>query len=312
MKISIVLATYNGSKYICELLESLLAQTNQDWDLVVSDDGSNDDTLDIVKEYEAKFGKRLSIVINDTGEHGPNANFINGLRNATGTYYMFCDQDDVWLPDKVALSVQAIQNMEAMRSSSVPVLASCALTVTDGHLKPVEDIRTNTGSFSREDILSGFLTTETLLNGCSMIFNSEAKRFLLAEERLIAKSSIMYDYWLSLYVVSLGDICLIEKPMMLYRIHGSNTVGTRLDARRSLKDIPSVLNNKADFYRMSKSALSYISSNYAITDQRVEHILSLYLTVGVKHLFSKIQLVREGFLFPGGLTPKRIALLLLM
>ncbi len=310
MKTSIILATYNGAKFIDELLRSLMAQTDQDWELIVSDDGSTDDTLEIVGGYEPDLGARLTVIKNLSGSHGPNSNFINGLKNASGEYFMFCDQDDVWLPEKVERSLQAIERDEV--SSSLPVLVSCALTVTDKDLNPIRNSRDHVGSYSKADVLSGFLTSELLLNGSSILFNRSARDFLLAEEAMIAQSGIVYDYWLCLYAALLGEVRLVETPLMLYRIHGSNTVGTKLDSSLSIKDAPKAVKDKAVFYADSRAALSYISGKYPVRDPQVRRLLALYLTGGVKHLLSKGVLVREGLLFPQGMTLKRAVLLSLM
>jgi glycosyltransferase involved in cell wall biosynthesis len=103
--ISVCMATYNGAKYIKEQMDSILCQLGKDDEVVVSDDGSTDSTLDIVAEYG---DSRIKIVRN-TGAHNFIRNFENSLKAAHGDYIFLADQDDVWLPDKVAKIMQILR-----------------------------------------------------------------------------------------------------------------------------------------------------------------------------------------------------------
>ena len=103
--ISVCMATYNGEKYIREQIDSILAQLGDKDELIVSDDGSADATLSIVRSFS---DPRIKIISN-TGKHGTNGNFENALKHAQGDYIFLSDQDDVWLPGKVNICLQALQ-----------------------------------------------------------------------------------------------------------------------------------------------------------------------------------------------------------
>ena len=107
--IAILLCTYNGSKYLREQLDSLIEQTHKNWILYVSDDGSSDDTLDILHHYQRTLGTRLFIF--EGPRQGFARNFISLIQNplVDGDYFAFSDQDDIWLDDKLARSLAALQ-----------------------------------------------------------------------------------------------------------------------------------------------------------------------------------------------------------
>ena len=100
--IAILMATYNGEKYLKEQIDSIMNQTNHDWTLYIQDDGSKDKTLDIIKSYS---DERIVWVDNGLTRQGCCMNFMSLLNKVESSYYMFCDQDDVWLPEKVQISI---------------------------------------------------------------------------------------------------------------------------------------------------------------------------------------------------------------
>jgi rhamnosyltransferase len=97
--IAILLATYNGGQYLMEQLDSLLQQTCQEWTLYIHDDGSTDNTYDILREYSQKHSNIY--VLEYESQRGAMGNFLSLLQRVEADYYMFCDQDDVWLKQKV-------------------------------------------------------------------------------------------------------------------------------------------------------------------------------------------------------------------
>lgn len=111
-KVVIILPTYNGGKYLKELLDSLYQQTYNNIEIYTRDDGSKDDTVKIIKEYSNKKvkGKKMIIIPNENKSLGCPECFIELLKLANdGDYYCFCDQDDVWLPNKIEDAVKKIE-----------------------------------------------------------------------------------------------------------------------------------------------------------------------------------------------------------
>ena len=111
--ISILLATYNGERYIAGQIESVLAQTYQDFKLYICDDKSTDGTYSIITEYAARYPGKIIATQNEVNSGGAKFNFLNMMVEFNDDYIMLCDQDDVWLPNKVEVSLKKITEMES-------------------------------------------------------------------------------------------------------------------------------------------------------------------------------------------------------
>ena len=107
--VTILLATLNGEDYLKAQLESIAAQTYENWQLVVGDDGSTDGTISILEEFSKQYPEQVTIIKNDPPQGSAKDNFISLIQNSYGPYFMFCDQDDVWKPDKIYLTLQICQ-----------------------------------------------------------------------------------------------------------------------------------------------------------------------------------------------------------
>ena len=109
-EIEIILATYNGEKYLREQLDSVLANTFTDFEIHICDDGSTDGTLEIAREYVEKYSQ-ITLWENQENQ-GYTKNFLQAVKRETASYFMFCDQDDIWMPDKIEQTYRAIKEAE--------------------------------------------------------------------------------------------------------------------------------------------------------------------------------------------------------
>ena len=122
--VEIVLCTFNGSKYIEALMDSIIVQTYENWELWISDDGSKDNTISVVRQYAKFYPEKIHIL----PEHAPLGACTNFLKTLTGAqlneaeYYMFADQDDVWFPDKIEKLVAAMRMEEQSEREKTPLL----------------------------------------------------------------------------------------------------------------------------------------------------------------------------------------------
>lgn len=230
--IEVALATYNSARFLPELLDSLFAQTNQEFTLLIADDGSGDDTMAIVESYSGANPGRIRIVGRSKQAHGPAGNFGRLLDVATADYVMLCDHDDVWLPDKITTSLEHIRALEAAHPAETPILVHTDLLIVNADL---DVIYPSFFEFSKlQPQLNDLrrLLLSNVASGCTTIVN----RALYQRARPVPAEAIMHDHWLALVAAALGTIGCMMKPTILYRLHGGNTIGVRRPGSASAFD----------------------------------------------------------------------------
>lgn len=219
--IDILLATYNGSRYIEEQIDSILRQSFSDWRLIVHDDGSTDNTVDIIKRYVSNHPEKIFLIEDGVKTGGAKNNFFHLMKFATSDYVMFCDQDDVWIEEKIFVTLNEMKRHET-KFFGEAILVHSDLIITDDFLNVI-----NTSFFNYQKI-SKFLEFDDYLycnnvTGCTVMINSVA-RDLVHD----TSSAVMHDWYVALQVLkSGGEICLIDKPLIYYRQHASNAVGAK-------------------------------------------------------------------------------------
>ena len=202
--VTILLATLNGEDYLKAQLESIAAQTYENWQLVVGDDGSTDDTISIIEEFSEKHPDQVTIIKNDPPQGSAKDNFISLLRNSYGPYFMFCDQDDVWKPDKIYLTLQKMESLEARYGDKIPILVHSDLSVADSNLEMIAESFFQYADIPKRIVLQQYFLRE-----------------------LPISKIIMHDYWAALIAKVFGKIGFVNESTMYYRQHGNNSVGAK-------------------------------------------------------------------------------------
>lgn len=208
MKISVALAAYKGEQFIAEQLDSILPQLGENDEIIVSDDFPQGFTRDVIEQYANK-DKRIKY-IEGLGK-GVVENFENALRACSGDVIFLCDQDDVWMPDKVSCVMAEIANGADL------VLHDAA--VTDGDLNITEPsffaIHGSNADFRHNLIRNTFV-------GCCMAFTKQVALDTLP----FPKGLPMHDWWIALSAIKLGyNVVLLDKPLIKWRRHGDNVTG---------------------------------------------------------------------------------------
>lgn len=200
--ISVCMATYNGAKYIKDQIDSILIQLKEEDELIISDDGSNDDTIPIIHSLS---DKRIKLYHNK-GKHGVIWNFENALRKAKGDYIFLCDQDDVWHPHKVESILHLLQ-------SNILVVHNATIIDGEGESKGRDffQIRKSKGGYWNNIWRNSFL-------GCCMCFRAELLPRLFPFPTYIE----MHDRWIGLMAQLYGKVYYEPKCLINYRVHGSN------------------------------------------------------------------------------------------
>lgn len=218
-RVNILLSTFNGARYIREQLDSLFAQDYRPFRLIARDDGSADGTAAVLQAYagrhpgvELEIGRRLGVA----------ASFVTLLRNCQGRpgdYYAFCDQDDIWVPDKLSRAVAQLST--AARPSAT--LYCSRLQYVDARLRPL--------GLSALPRHIGFCNAvvENIAIGCTCVFGSDIRdRVAVADPN----DMMMHDWWAYLVATAFGDVVYDGAPTILYRQHGANTAGWERRGRK--------------------------------------------------------------------------------
>ena len=220
-----LLATYNGERFLGEQLDSLLSQTVDDFEIFAHDDGSTDGTISILDEYKIRFGERLHI-IEGKPLGGAKENFWFLLKNVEADVYFFCDQDDVWLPHKIEK-----ERKELISLGGDPASAGChPAVVFSDMLVCNEDLSVRAPSFlsyigrDARVLTLGRVLLDNPAAGTSMAFNL-ALRSLAASTDFDLSGVEMHDGFLLLLAIACGKCRFIEEPLVCYRQHGTNEMG---------------------------------------------------------------------------------------
>lgn len=219
--IDILLATYNGERYLPELLSSLEQQTYTDWKLIVIDDCSKDKTTDILRSFQKASKHSVEISVNSNSVGCGKENFFALARKSTGDYIAFCDQDDVWLPNKLETCMQAMRNAEK-ESTSLPILVYSDLKVVDNDLNLISPSFFSYSNYRKNPQLQ-HLICQNQITGCTILANKALNQLCIQAKKY--NQILMHDSWYGITAMTFGKVIYINKSLILYRQHGNNSVG---------------------------------------------------------------------------------------
>ena len=228
-KVLILMATYNGGEYLQEQLNSIYAQVGVDVSILVRDDGSVDDTHEILEKnvsshkLEWYSGKHVNV----------QKGFFELMKKASlkkeFDYYAFADQDDVWDPDKLLIAINALEK----NIKNVPSLYYCGQRLVDHNLKFIADHCLN----EKRTLLTRFVLSD--FAGCTGVFN---QRLLLEVVKYEPEYMLMHDTWILKVCLALGGNVFVDpEPHMSYRQHGNNTLGLGKSFKSNLKQFKQYL-----------------------------------------------------------------------
>lgn len=219
----ICMATFNGEAYLTQQLESLLCQTYTDWVLQVHDDGSTDSTNEILERYRCLYPEKI-IIMNDSKSFGSaKDNFFHILKNCSGDYIFLCDQDDVWMPDKIKLTLKVFKSLESKLDPSGPLLVHSDLEVVDKNMNTTIPSMNAYLNNRKQRVEKSSLIFSNPITGCTVCVNRALVDLVQNYEK-----AIMHDWFLGLLCLYRhGKVFYLDKTLIKYRQHGSNTEGIR-------------------------------------------------------------------------------------
>lgn len=297
--IDILLATYNGARYLEEQLDSILRQTDPGWRLLIRDDGSTDGTREIIDSFAAAHGDRVSVVSGGRNNLGAMGNFAALLAVSTAAYGMFCDQDDVWLPDKIAKSRAAMEALESKHGRDTPLFVHTDLRVVD---ETLSEIAPSFLRFRLVDPAKGRalarLLVQNIAPGCASMFNAKLRALAVP----IPDEAIMHDWWMILIAAALGAVDCVDEPLALYRQHAGNDLGAGssalVEALAQLLARPSILWNWSDtrVRQSQRQALALEAAHGDNMRSSIHDLVRRYATLGKRNaLARRMDLLRYGY-----------------
>lgn len=222
--IAILLASFNGEKYLHQQLESIVNQSYSNWILYIRDDGSTDKSVNIINEFIAKHPSKIQLLTDEFKNLGSCNNFFHLLKNVEADYYMFADQDDVWNPDKIEITINHFQKLEQKNKITKPLLLHTDLEVVDNNLITISK---SFWQYQKMDIENGNkfnkLLVQNIVTGCTTMFNKELKKKLSQ----LPQNVFVHDWWIALVASVFGSIEFIEISTIKYRQHNQNVAGAK-------------------------------------------------------------------------------------
>lgn len=234
--ITVLLAAWNGEAYIEEQLDSIFGQDGlelEDLRIVISDDGSTDRTREILETYREQFPDQM--ILKHRSAERKEKDLADGIPAAAGNffwllsqagesqYYMLCDQDDVWKPNKIEMLMMEMMCQEVLNGNDHPILVHSDMEVVDVNLKTIHPSFFKYQKCDPSRTQFSELLAENSVTGGAMMMNRALVELL--KER--PEACVMHDWWIALAASCFGTISCVRESLYLYRQHGSNTLGAK-------------------------------------------------------------------------------------
>lgn len=275
------MSTYNGGQYLREQIESFFVQTNKDWQLFARDDGSKDNTVEILSEYAQKYPQQIHVVDDVRENLGAGQSFMHLLEVTDADYFMFSDQDDVWMPEKIERTLRKLQEVESQYpGEAVGVFTD--LTVVDKNLSILMPSLWK-GDNRHPEYTRNFYkqwVNRHATYGCTQMINRAAKSVVLPYRQFEGVMGA-HDNWVEYILIRLGKYDYLEESTILYRQHGTNVVGANFghtikDETREMALHPKVLFGKLlKDYRRTKIMPFHVSYAKVLWYRIYQSVLSI-------------------------------------
>ncbi len=273
--IEVLLATYNGQSYLQEQIDSILNQTHQPTRILARDDGSSDESARILVNAAETHPDRVALLPGDKGSGHATWNFQILMSASTAPYVALADQDDVWLPGKLADSFAAMQKLEERYGKTVPLLVFTDLQVVD---KDLGVIAPSLWQSQHLDPRRGrslcLLLADNAVTGCTILMN----RALVERASRMSSVAVLHDWWIALAACAFGHAYGLNQATMLYRQHAGNVTGAALQQPRTLLPKPRLhVHRRAHWERSVTMAKAFLSVYGAELEPAQRAVLQAFL-----------------------------------
>jgi len=283
------MATYNGERFIAEQIDSLLAQTVRDFKLIICDDCSTDNTFSIISGYAERYPEKITVSQNIENSGGAKHNFLQMMIQCKDDYIMLSDQDDVWLPDKIKVTLEKIRVLESLHTAAKPLLVFTDLKVVDENLNTISESFSKAAAADYSKTALNYIIAQNIIAGCTAMYNKALAELVQTPPEY----TVMHDWWLILLASAFGKIDVVDQPTILYRQHNNNDIGAK--KLRSFKNIA----HEASNYTKMAAAIDQ-------TYKQADSLLRMYSNRLSKH---QIELLKAYISIPGLPRLRRLRIL---
>ncbi|MEC0234382.1 glycosyltransferase family 2 protein [Paenibacillus kribbensis] len=285
--VQILLSTYNGAAYLDEQVESLINQKDVNTQILVRDDGSTDDTVAKLNALKQRYPQQ--IILYPESNVGVIASFFDLIQKSSENFefYAFCDQDDVWMPDKLARAVAQLKKKEGNR----PLMYCSATQMVSQTLEPLKvwpaDLARSLSFYNA--------LIENVCVGCTMVINKETLQLVKKRMPASLKNIIMHDWWIYLCTSSFGEVVFDSRPSIWYRQHQNNVLGGSTDGWVSKwrKRLDRFVKGK-NRYILSKQAQQFIQLYGQDLPSQMHKDIELFLNSYQKGLFPRLKYIWQS------------------
>jgi glycosyltransferase involved in cell wall biosynthesis len=271
------MTSFNGEKFIRQQLESIFSQTFKNWQLIISDDGSSDKTKEIIFEYQKIWGEKIQ------SRNGPQKGFAENFlslacdKTLIADFYAFCDQDDVWLPHKLEVTINQINNACL---NNEPYLY-CGLTVyVDEQL-----IAIGQSTLFKQPPSFDNALVQSIAGGNTMVFN-RASKLLIETVGVVPTPS--HDWWLYLLISGVGGKVFYDPaPLVLYRQHGNSIVGENASFFNQFKRLLKLVDG--GFKKWTDSNIKCLQMSENLLTYSAKESLNNLINIRQLNFFKKIK-----------------------
>ncbi|MFA5074245.1 MAG: glycosyltransferase family 2 protein [Nitrospirota bacterium] len=306
MKIDIVLSTYNGERYLEEQVDSIISQTFTDWRLLIRDDGSSDTTVALIQKIRKRNPDKIILIDQEAAHKGACQSFAALMSNSKSDYLMFCDQDDIWLSDKINKTLAVMAGLEKKYGHHQPLLVHSDAKVVDHNLK---ELAPSLLRYQKIKPIKGAQLSRLFLQnaatGCTMMINKTLRDMALP----VSSHALMHDWWLALPAAAFGHIGYVAEPTMLYRQHGKNDLGAhRYNFMVAVIQLLELLNIRKIRHawrkkhvmtgRLEAQAKSFLHHYYTMLSHQDKEMLNAFCSLSRQsYLKKRYCMFRYGFLY---------------
>lgn len=297
--VDILLATYNGEVYLREQIDSLFSQTEQHFRVLARDDGSSDATPDILKAYAQSEPERFLVICDGTPTGSAKANFFRLLKHSTAEHIMFCDQDDIWLPDKIKLTLLTMKVAQSDLGTG-PMLLHSDLTVVNAQGAVVHPSMFTMQKLDPERLYLNQLLPQNNITGCTMLMNRA-----LADIVHESDGALMHDWWIGLAAAAFGHI-IVAPNQIHYRQHTANEVGAK-DVKSAsyfkgkLADTGGI---RASILKTYAQAEAFLNTYPDLLNKEQKELIGVFKDLHAKGIFSRMRALSSHKLYKSGLYRK--------